>query len=52
VYRAERPGGCRHQQALRQAIASLAQHDDEILDAAADDDDEQIDLNERWTIAA
>jgi hypothetical protein len=61
VYRSERPGGCRHQQALRQAITAsvtpadavlnAAAGDDVVIDAVVNEDDPAVDLDERWVTA-
>jgi hypothetical protein len=54
-FREERPGGCRHMVAMRQAVVQLgrtvASSDDDVVEAVAGDDDEPVDLDQRWTLA-
>jgi hypothetical protein len=60
IYREERPGGCKHMVALRQALVGMVatpeggwagfSSDDEVIEAAVSEDDEVIDLDERWTV--
>jgi hypothetical protein len=54
VYREERPGGCRHMVAMRQAVVQLgrmASGDDDMVEAVAGEGDEPVDLDQRWTLA-
>jgi hypothetical protein len=60
IYREERPGGCKHMVALRQALVGMVatpeggwagfSSDDEVIDATTSEDDAAIDLDETWTI--
>jgi hypothetical protein len=58
IYREERPGGCRHMRALKEALCGMSagtpwagfSSDDEVIDAATSEDDAAIDLDEAWTI--
>jgi hypothetical protein len=63
IYREERPGGCKHAAALRHVLLGMSQGTpwagfdsdadvrDDVLDGAAHEEDEVIDLNQRWTLA-
>jgi hypothetical protein len=53
TFREERPGGCRHMVAMRQAVVQLGRmaSSDDVVEAVAGDDDEAIVLDQRWTLA-
>jgi hypothetical protein len=60
TYREERPGVCRHRRGLREALLSITEGQDQepewpderytIVDAVAGEDDEVVDVEQRWTI--
>jgi hypothetical protein len=56
TFREERPGGCRHMVAMRQAVVQLgrtvASSADPVVDAVTSNDDEPVDMDERWTLAS